>query len=493
MKAFAAAANVLPTRDSLAYGINRNGFGGNGMEAVIAWIDAIMRETMLFAAVGFLIGGLDDLAVDAAFLARSLRRWVRKTPDPILADFPIAGCTGRIAVVVPAWDEAAVIGAMLRTTLARFDHPDWRLYVGAYPNDRATIGAIVAVATEDSRVRLTVTPAPGPTTKADCLNALWRAVCADGMAEGRPFTAIVLHDAEDVVHPGELRVYDHLLRHADTVQVPVLPLADPQSRWVSGHYIDEFAEAHGRQLPVRGALGAELPLAGVGCAISADMLQRIAEHRGGAPFDETSLTEDYELGLTVRALGGRGVFVRVRETPGGPPVAVRAYFPARLDAAVRQKARWMTGIALAGWDRIGWQAGGGLHDHWMRMRDRRAILAIPVLAIAYVALVAWGLAGMLHGVAGTKPAPVDPVLQLVLAINLCLLVWRTAMRWALVRHAYGRGEAWRSIPRMLVGNLVALLAARRAVVRYAGTLRGRPVRWDKTAHHFPDIAGLPDA
>ena len=38
---------------------------------------------------------------------------------------------------------------------------------------------------------------------------------------------------------------------------------------------------------------------------------------------------------------------------------------------------------------------------------------------------------------------VDPALQLVLAINLCLLVWRTAMRWALVRRAYGRGEAWR--------------------------------------------------
>ncbi|WP_294325470.1 glycosyl transferase family protein [uncultured Sphingomonas sp.] len=462
------------------------------MNAVIAWIDAIARETMLFAGVGFLIGGLDDLAVDGAFLVRALRRWWRRTPEATLADFPVAGCSGRIAVLVPAWDEAAVIGAMLRATLARFDHPDWRLYVGAYPNDRATIAAIVAVATEDDRVRLTLTPHPGPTTKADCLNALWRAVMADGAAEGRPFTAMVLHDAEDVVHPGELRVYDHLLRRADTVQVPVLPLADRESRWVSGHYIDEFAEAHGRQLPVRGALGAELPLAGVGCAISADMLARIAERRGGLPFDETSLTEDYELGLTVRALGGRGMFVRVLEDAGGPPVAVRAYFPARLDAAVRQKARWMTGIALAGWDRIGWQAGGGLHEHWMRMRDRRAILGIPVLAVAYCALVAWGASGMLHAVRGSVAPVVDPALQLVLAINLCLLVWRTAMRWALVRRAYGRGEAWRSIPRMLVGNLVALLAARRAVVRYAATLRGRPLRWDKTAHHFPDIAGLPE-
>ena len=461
------------------------------MDAVVAWIDAVARETMLFAGVGFLIGGLDDLAVDGAFLIRALRRWWRKTPEATLDDFPLSGCTGRIAVLVPAWDEAGVIGAMLRATCARFDHPDWLLYVAWYPNVRATIAAIVAVATEDSRVRLTLTPRPGPTTKADCLNALWRAVVADGQAEGRPFTAMVLHDAEDVVHPGELRVYDYMLRQADTVQVPVLPLADAQSRWVSGHYIDEFAEAHGRQLPVRGALGAELPLAGVGCAISAAMLDSIAARRGGLPFDETSLTEDYELGLTVRALGGRGLFVRVREVPGGPPVGVRAYFPARLDAAVRQKARWMTGIALAGWDRIGWQAGGGLRDHWMRMRDRRAILALPVLAVAYVALVVWALSGMLHALRGSIAPAVDPTLQLVLAINLCLLVWRIAMRWVLVRRGYGREEAWRSIPRMLVGNLVALLAARRAVVRYAATLRGRPLRWDKTAHHFPDIAELP--
>ncbi len=461
------------------------------MDTATAWIDAIARETMLFAAVGFLIGGCDDLAVDLAYLIRAVRRRLRGARPLTLAEFPLERCTGRLAVLVPAWDEAAVIGAMLRATLTRFDHPDWRLYAGAYPNDRATIDAIGAIVALDDRVRLVLTRRPGPTTKADCLNALWRAAMADGADEGRPFTAMVLHDAEDVVHPGELRLYDHLLGDADTVQLPVLPLADPASRWISGHYIDEFAEAHGRQLPVRGALGAGMPLAGVGCAISADMLARIATRRGGLPFDETSLTEDYELGLTVRALGGRGVFVRALETPGGAPVAVRAYFPATLDAAVRQKARWMAGIALSGWDRIGWQAGGGLRDHWMRMRDRRTILAIPVLTSAYLALVAWGGSGAIHGWSGV-PAPVPgPGMQAVLAANLLLLLWRIGVRWAMVRRAYGRAEAIRSIPRLMIANLVALLAARRAIVRYAGTLRGRPVLWDKTAHHFPTAADLP--
>ena len=40
----------------------------------------------------------------------------------------------------------------------------------------------------------------------------------------------------------------------------------------------------------------------------------------------------------------------------------------------------MTGIALAGWDRIGWGGRQRFGDHWMRMRDRRAPLAVLVLA-----------------------------------------------------------------------------------------------------------------
>ncbi len=65
------------------------------------------------------------------------------------------------------------------------------------------------------------------------------------------------------------------------------------------------------------------------------------------------------------------------------------------------------------------------------------------------------------------------------------------MRRAMVARAYGRGKAWRSVPRLFVANLVALLAARRAAVRYARWLTGGAVAWDKTAHHFPDIADLP--
>lgn len=87
-------------------------------------------------------------------------------------------------------------------------------------------------------------PRPGPTTKADNLNAMWHALQRYEAASGYRFDAVVLHDAEDVVATGELRLFAHLLGRAEVVQLPVLPLVDHGSRWVSGHYCDEFAEPY---------------------------------------------------------------------------------------------------------------------------------------------------------------------------------------------------------------------------------------------------------
>lgn len=162
---------------------------------------------------------------------------------------------------------------------------------------------------------------------------------------------VVFHDAEDMVDPAALRLLDRAVATSDFVQLPVLPLPQPNSRWIGSHYCEEFAEAHGKGLVVRDALGAALPAAGVGCAVSRTALARLAAARGGTnPFETESLTEDYELGLRIADQGGRCRFVRARHT-NGELVATRAYFPAWLDHVVRQKTRWIHGIAFQGWDR----------------------------------------------------------------------------------------------------------------------------------------------
>lgn len=293
-----------------------------------------------------------------------------------------------------------------------------------------------------------------------------------------PVKAVVLHDAEDVVHSSELALFDALVETHDLIQLPVLPLVDPRSRFVAGHYLDEFTEAHGKELVVRTAVGASLPSAGVGCAIARDALAALAEVRG-APFDPDSLTEDYELGLRLHMLGRKGAFVRLPAGPGRPVIATREYFPATLDAAVAQKARWMTGIALAGWDRLGWS--GGLVERWMRLRDRQSLLAALVLAAAYVSLAVYVLLLLADRLTAWTLPPFGAGLAALLAVNSALFLWRLAMRFGFVARAYGWREGLRSLPRTVTANIIAMMAARRALARY---LAGRS-QWDKTAHHFP--------
>ncbi|WP_343228361.1 glycosyl transferase family protein [Sphingomonas yunnanensis] len=434
-------------------------------------LDRAVTETTLFAAFVLFILGLDDLLLDliAAVTGRS-------DPDVRTVSGP---SRLRFAVFIPAWREERVIGAMLRATLARYDHPSYRLYVGCYPNDPATAAAVRSV--NDPRVRLVVGGGDGPTTKADCLNRLWQALSAE--SAWRP-DALVLHDAEDMVHPLELRAAEHALRGAALVQLPVLPLIDPTRHWVTGHYADEFAETHARDLVVRAALGASLPLAGVGCAIRYDALERLAG-TSGLPFAADSLTEDYELGLRAAALGLTIRFVRQRDSSGAL-IATRAYFPETLARAVRQKARWIGGIALAGWDRTGWGAPR-VAERWMRWRDRRAPLAAAAVTAAYAAAALAAVAAVSHRWEGDAPPAPGRGLRALLTVNAVLLGWRLIARLRLTAAAYGWREGLRALPRIAVANAVLILSATRALRLHVAALRGAPVRWDKTAHRFPDL------
>ncbi|MFQ3595804.1 MAG: glycosyl transferase family protein, partial [Sphingomonadaceae bacterium] len=443
------------------------------------------QEALLLCGLVILLNAVDDFAVDLL----TVPAWIAARMQPLPA--PPAQ-PGRFAVLVPAWDEARVIAAMLRNTLARLDHPDFLVFVGVYPNDAATKAAVSSV--RDPRIRCVVTSRPGPTTKADCLNHLWRAAKAEECESGRRFRAIVLHDAEDVVHADELALFDQALERFDMVQIPVVPIADFASGFIAGHYLDEFATAHARDMMVRTWLRAPLPSAGVGTAIARDALARL-EGADAKPFDEQSLTEDYELGYRLHRLGMRGGMVRHRGKRG--LVCVRAYFPDRLEAAVRQKSRWLTGIGLSGWDRLGW--AGGPAARWMLFRDRKGIVTAVVALAGYAvfaaillqALARWWLAGA-QGVAAVPVLPpASPFLvALMLAAGL-VLAWRLLVRAALTARVGGMIQAVLSIPRAPVGNFVNALAAIRALGRYRQEVEsGRIPPWDKTQHRFPDEVTL---
>ena len=449
-------------------------------------LSRLAAEFALFAGIGFLLFAINDLVVDLLYFGRAAWRAVAVRPRyPRLFAEQIdtsAGC-GAMAVFVPAWDESSVIAPMLRATLERFDYPDYRIFVGVYRNDPATAAAVASVV--DPRIEAIEIPADGPTTKADCLNHLYDALVAREAGAERPVKAVVLHDAEDVVHPLELRIFDRLMDRKAIVQLPVLPLPDPDSPWIAGHYCDEFAEAHIKELVVREAVGAAIPLAGVGCAIERKALARLAALEDGRPFAGESMTEDYEMGLKIGALGLRTCFVRIPARVGERGiVASRGHFPATLGNAVRRKARWLGGIALTGWDRLGWS--GGFGERWMRLRDRRGPLAAVLLVAAYVAAFLWLQLWVAEALGAPVQARMSPLLVTLLTINAWLLAWRVLMRATFTASAYGIKEGLMSLPRMVVGNVVAILAALRAIALHLG---GGAKRWDKTRHIFP--ASLP--
>lgn len=442
----------------------------------------VAAELALFAGAGFLLFAVNDLLVDLIYFGRAIWRSLAvytRYPRAFASDLPQPNEPGFMAMLVPAWDESTVIAAMLKATITRVEYEDYRIFVGIYPNDPATAAAVASVA--DDRIEAVQVEPDGPTTKADCLNHLYDALLAYEIETRRSAKAVVLHDAEDVVHPLELRIFDRLIDRAAVIQLPVLPLPDPHSRWISGHYCDEFAEAHIKELVVREAVGAAVPLAGVGCAIARKPIAKLAALQDGKPFSGNSMTEDYEVGLRIGALGLKTMFVRIPARAGDRGiVASRGHFPSSLGAAVRQKARWLGGIALAGWDRLGWS--GGFGERWMRMRDRRGPLAALLLLAAYGAAFLWSQIWLAEALGAPIHARLDPVLVALLTVNAWLLAWRVLMRGCFTAYAYGVREGLLSIPRLVVGNVIAMLAAARAVRLH---LRGGATRWDKTRHIFP--------
>jgi bacteriophage N4 adsorption protein B len=455
------------------------------------WLVLCQHELLLFAGVFFLLGALDDLCIDGIFLWLKTRGKIA-TPRRVRGALRARPLVGPTAVFIPAWSEAEVIGDTLQNLLQQWPQGVLRVYLGCYRNDPETIAVAAKAAGGDPRFRLVIHDCAGPTTKADCLNRLYAALCDDERRSGQRFAMVVFHDAEDMVDPAALGLLDEVIAQgADFVQLPVEAVVQTYRSWfnnqLGSHYCEEFAEAHGKSLVVRDALGAAIPGAGVGCAVARPMLEKLSAQRPErTPFSSASLTEDYELGLAIGEAGGTCRFVRQRGDDG-TLIATRAYFPARLDHVVNQKTRWIHGIALQAWDQIGW--GRGLMEYWMRARDRRGPFAGLVLVIGYLLMVLTAVGGTAVVIGVTQAQPLTPLLRWLLLANLGAFLWRAAWRFAFTARIYGWGEGARAVLRIPLANVIAIMAGRRAVAAYIASLNGGAVVWDKTPHvnHVPGL------
>ena len=170
------------------------------------------------------------------------------------------------------------------------------------------------------------------------------------------------------------------------------------------------------------------------------------------------------MGLAVSAMGGVSRFVRARGEDG-TFIATRAFFPSRLAHVVRQKTRWVHGIALQGWDRIGWN--GGAVESWMRARDRRGPLTALVLLVGYTLLLLTTALWIAAGAGVAPELPMSPLLVVLLAANFAAFAWRAAWRFGFTAQSHGWLEGLRAIARIPLSNVVVILYGRREITAYA--------------------------
>jgi bacteriophage N4 adsorption protein B len=203
-----------------------------------------------------LLSGIDDLVPLLICIVHWVRTVLRSGES---ASGKMPDRERRIAIFVPCWKESEVIANMIRHNLAVIRYCNYDFFLGVYPNDPATMGVVKSLSADYGNVHVSVCPHPGPTSKADCLNWIYSRMLDLEKVRGIEFDTVVLHDAEDLIHPEALNTINReRARHA-MVQVPVLPLPTPMREWAHGVYCDEFAEFQTIDMPARGYCGSFIP------------------------------------------------------------------------------------------------------------------------------------------------------------------------------------------------------------------------------------------
>lgn len=470
----------------------------------------VIRALVFMTALVLALSAMDDLFIDAWFWVRQAYRKLFVLPRHRPLD--IAALYEReqqpIAIMVPAWREDDVIAPMLSNMIATLDYENYVIFVGAYPNDPDTIREVERVRRRHRQVVRAEVSHGGPTCKADCLNAIVEAAHAYEAAHGIEFAGYILHDCEDVVHPVELRFFNYLLPRKDLIQLPVVSLERGLNELVAGIYMDEFAEWHAKDLVVRESLAGSVPSAGVGTCFSRRAIQALCAD-GGEPFNTDTLTEDYDIGARLQARGMSSIIahfpvefrVKRRALSGQEsastlrmPLCVREFFPNTFRTSYRQKARWVLGIALQGWEQLGWSKSP-LENYFM-VRDRKSLI-MPLLGIlAYLLLLNFGVVSLWALATGhVRPElfPGGPLFQVLVAFNTASAVLRVLQRGYFVNRLYGWRHALMSAPRTVVGTFVNCAATSRALrLFFESKIKGTRIAWDKTMHHFPSGGAFPE-
>lgn len=457
-------------------------------------VDLWVTSAFVPLACWILLSGLDDVFLDAVclFTWLSNRMIYGEANLRLEHEFAMSEPQKRTAILVPLWQEDAVIRDMVRSNVHRIQYQSYDFFLGAYPNDDATLQAVTQLESEFGNVHVACCGNPGPTSKADCLNWIYRRMLEFEKQHNVRFEVVVTHDAEDLIHPHALHWLNYHIAIYDMVQIPVLPLATPLRKLTHGIYCDEFAEFQLKDMPGRQILHGFIPSNGVGTGYSRWAMEHLAR-RGGRIFEPECLTEDYENGLRIHYLGAPQLFMPVRFHEGAP-VATREFFPQTARGAIRQRTRWVTGIALQSWERHGFH--GDLGTLYWLWRDRKGLIGNPVSMITTLMFlygaVTWGVSQFTGGPWGMGHLTESPRVLYLLSMTTTLQFLHLGVRMWCTSRIYGWRFASLAPVRAIYANYINFRATAGAIRRYAWSrISGRPLVWLKTDHTYPAFAPVP--
>ncbi|EJK0121303.1 phage adsorption protein NrfB [Escherichia coli] len=467
------------------------------LDVFATWLYGLKVIAITLAVIMF-ISGLDDFFIDVVYWVRRIKRKLsvyRRYPRMSYREL-YKPDEKPLAIMVPAWNETGVIGNMAELAATTLDYENYHIFVGTYPNDPDTQRDVDEVCARFPNVHKVVCARPGPTSKADCLNNVLDAITQFERSANFAFAGFILHDAEDVISPMELRLFNYLVERKDLIQIPVYPFEREWTHFTSMTYIDEFSELHGKDVPVREALAGQVPSAGVGTCFSRRAVTALLADGDGIAFDVQSLTGDYDIGFRLKEKGMTEIFVRfpvvdeakereqrkfLQHARTSNMICVREYFPDTFSTAVRQKSRWIIGIVFQGFKTHKWTSS--LTLNYFLWRDRKGAISNFVSFLAMLVMIqlllllayeslwpdAWHFLSIFSGSAW---------LMTLLWLNFGLMVNRIVQRVIFVTGYYGLTQGLLSVLRLFWGNLINFMANWRALKQVLQHGDPRRVAWE---------------
>ncbi len=492
------------------------------IETILFWIGFVL-------VILYLIFGIDDVVWDIISLVK------RKSYNKQHLDMSLLESTPPklLAIGIAAWHESNVIESVVKNVIESNCYPEsmYHLFIGVYPNDPETVAKVQRLESQYSNIHAVINNMDGPTSKAQNLNNVIRQMKAYEQANGLRFAALNIHDSEDVIHPFELYATNYYIDQYDALQFPVFPILRMPtfknffSSMTTATYADEFAENHFFTMVGRYSTGAFVPSAGTGLALSHKVLDSFGDDD---VLPGESLTEDYRLSLTLYERGLQLYYVLEklpRVQSNGKVrwdyICTRSLFPKTFRKAVRQKTRWIYGIAKSLEEHEYRKARLSVFGRYSIYRDAKAKYGNLVLLLGYLVMI-YMIVSLFVSLPPIYRIGTFPYISGF--VVTAMMIIRQFYRAVAISKVYGLRSMFFStlLPplfpiRLMYGNIISLVSTLRAFYRKhqdrkkekkeAGTekalqtqlpakkeekqpLRRKAVVWDKTDHEFLSKAVL---